>query len=201
MLSSSLKGEWLEFNTVLQVVLANAKFTSCVSSVIYSSYSLLSIAFAPVLADLACDAGCLSIGVATAIVNNFLSLLANFNVDAANALAPNVAGISDIINYLTGTPLGSPTSRPWSAPPQHRTPVSVTNIDAVTCEGTIAFRRVAHPGTGETEAKGITVLYTTNSGDTNTVGPGGWQISHVFSELNTAAWIASLGLPCKPPRS
>ena len=156
MLSSSLEEERSEFNAILQFVLECHPCCQCEVHImrlicdLLQSFSLLSIAFAPVLADPACDVGCLSLGVATAIVNNVLSLL--------------------------------------------------INIDAVTCEGTMAFRWVAYPGTGEMEVKGIAVLYTTNSGDTNKVGPGGWQMSHVFSGFNTAAWIASLGLPCKPPR-
>ena len=167
--------------------------------VLLQSFSLLSIGFAPVSADCACDAECLS-SIAIAITTSFISLLTNFNVDAANALAPNVVDMSDSINYLTGTPLGSSIPWPWPAHAQDRTPISLINIDAVTSDGTIAFRWVAYPGSGEVEVKGITILYTTNGGDKTKVGPGGWQISQVFSEFNTAAWIASLGLPCKLPR-
>ncbi len=167
--------------------------------VVLQSFSLLSIGFAPVLADTPCDANCLSSGVATALVNNFLSLIANFNVDAANALAPNVVDMSDSINYLTGAPLGSSTSRLWPEPPQAGIPISLINIDAVTCEGTIAFRWVAYPGSRDLEVRGIDVLYTANGGDKNKIGPGGWQITHVFSEFNTAAWIESLGVPCRRP--
>ncbi|KAK4150221.1 hypothetical protein C8A00DRAFT_18203 [Chaetomidium leptoderma] len=172
--------------------------------ILLQGLSLLSIAFASVIPDPACDASCPCSALATAIVNNFLSLLTNFNVAAANALTADFIDTSDSIDYLTGIPLGSPTSHPrpafeLSQDAQHRTPISLINIDAVTCEGTIAFRWVAYPGTGEMEVKGISVLHTTNSGDKHKVGPGGWQISHVFSEFNTAAWIVNLGLPCNPP--
>jgi hypothetical protein len=174
--------------------------------VLLQSLSLLSIAFAAVIADPACDANCLSSGLVAAIVNDFISLLTNFNVNVAmTLLTTDLIDTSDSSNYLTGIPLGSPTSHLRSAfelgqDAQHRTPISLINIDAVTCEGTIAFRWVAYPGTGEMEVKGIDILYTTNGGDKNKVGPGGWQISHVFSEFNTAAWIGNLRLPCNPPR-
>ena len=71
------------------------------------SFSLLSIGCAPVLADPACDADCLSSGLATALVNDFLSLIAKFNVDVANVLAPTIVNWSvDFASGRPGTDLG-----------------------------------------------------------------------------------------------
>lgn len=148
---------------------------------------------------------CLHLGAATQIVNEFLSLISAFNSNTANALlADNFVDTSDSINYLAGVPLGSPTFPSKAAfvqgqGTQPAVPISLLNIDAVTCDGVIAFRWVAFPATGKLGVKGINILYTVNGGDKNSVGPGGWQISQVFSEFNSAAWIADLGLPCNPP--
>jgi len=148
---------------------------------------------------------CLHPSVATQIVNEFLSLISAFNSNTANALlADNFVDTSDSINYIAGVPLGSPTFPAKAAfvqgqGSQPSVPISLLDIDAVTCDGVIAFRWVAFPATGKLEVKGINILHTVNGGDKNSVGPGGWQISQVYSEFNNAAWLVDLGLSCNPP--
>lgn len=149
--------------------------------------------------------GCLSADVAAEIVNDFLSLIGNFNLDLANLLiADSFVDTSDSIDYLAGIPLGSPTfpskaAFEAGAGSQGPLAISLIKLDAFTCDGVIAFRWIAYPESGQLEVKGINVLYTVNGGDTSSVGPGGWQISQVFSEFNSAAWIVDLGASCSPP--
>ena len=182
------------------------------NTVFLQALSLLSVASAAAVPAPAANAAhrargnsCLCLEVATEIVNDFLSLISAYNNDTANALlADSFVDTSDSINYLAGIPLGGPTFPSkaifelgqGSQPP---VPISLLNIDAVTCDGVIAFRWVGYPATAQLEVKGINILYTVNGGDKNSVGPGGWQISQVFSEFNSAAWITDLGLPCNPP--
>jgi len=148
---------------------------------------------------------CLSSDLATQIANGFLSLISAYDNKTANALlADSFVDTSDSINYLAGIPLGNPTFPVKAAFEQGQgfqppVPISLLKVDAVTCDGVIAFRWVGYPATGKIEVKGINILYTVNGGDKQSVGPGGWQISQVFSEFNSAAWIVDLGLPCNPP--
>ena len=179
-------------------------------TVVLQALSLLSLASAAAVPAPAAKANhrargdsCLCLDVATEIVNGFLSLISAYNNDTANALlADNFVDTSDSIDYLAGIPLGGPTFPSkaifelgqGSQPP---VPISLLKIDAVTCD-VIAFRWVAFPAIGTLGVNGIDILYTVNGGDKNSVGPGGWQISQVFSEFNSAAWIVDLGLPCNP---
>jgi len=179
---------------------------------VLQALSLFSLASAAALPAPVADATnsppqdkCLPNYIAGEIVNSFLSLISAYNGAVAdNLLADNFVDTSDSINYLAGIPLGGPTfpakvafeQGQGSQPP---VPVSLLNIDAVTCDGVIAFRWVGFPAIASLEVKGINILYTVNNGDTNAVGPSGWQISQVFSEFNSAAWIVDLGLPCNPP--
>lgn len=180
--------------------------------VLLQALSLFSLASASALPAPVAEAAhqargnnCLPAGVAQQLVNGFLSLISAFNSDTANAiLADNFMDTSDSINYLAGIPLGSPTFPSKAAFEQGQgsqpaVPISLLKIDAVTCDGVIAFRWVAFPATGKLEVKGINILYTVHSGGKDSRGSGGWQISQVLSEFNSAAWIVDLGLPCNPP--
>jgi hypothetical protein len=73
-------------------------------------------------------------------------------------------------------------------------------VDSVSCEGVITFRWSANVG-GPLPVKGINVLYTelVAGGDINAVGAGGWQITRVFSEFNSAAWVIDIGGTCAVP--
>lgn len=177
--------------------------------VLFQALSLCSLSWAFALPAPGLDEGpkdkCLPNGVATQIIDGFLSLISAYNNDVADSLlADNFQDTSDSINYLAGIPLGSTTFPTKSAFEQGQgsqgaVPISLINIDAITCDGVIAFRWVAYPATAQLEVKGINVLYTVNSGDKKSMGKGGWQISQVFSEFNNAAWIVDLGLSCNPP--
>jgi len=181
-------------------------------TVFLQALSLLSLALAAAVPAPAAKANhqargdsCLCLDVATEIVSGFLSLISAYNNDTANALLANkFVDTSDSIEYLVGIPLGSLTF-PSKAifelgqGSQPLVPISLLKIDAVTCDGVIAFRWVAFSAIGTLGVNGIDILYTVNSGDKNSVGPGGWQISQVFSEFNSAACIVDLGLPCNPP--
>ncbi|KAJ9654451.1 hypothetical protein H2198_006531 [Neophaeococcomyces mojaviensis] len=132
-------------------------------------------------------------------------MLSAYNNSTANALlADNFVDASDSIDYLAVITLGSPTF-PFEAAfeqgqgTQAPVPISLHNVDAVTCNGVIAFRWITYPATGKLEVKGSNILYTVSGRDKNSVEHGGSQISQVFSEFNSAAWIVDLELPCNPP--
>lgn len=152
---------------------------------------------------------CLPPNIGSQIASEFLSLVGidagTFDVALANSLiADDFVDTSDSINYLAGIPLGGPTfsskaafiAGAGSQAPMHFT---LLNVDGVSCNGVIAFRWVTFPGSGQLEAKGINIIYTVNGGDLNSIGPGGWQVSRVFTEFNSAAWIVDIGGTCPPP--
>ena len=152
---------------------------------------------------------CLQQNVATEIVNQFVSLLTAFNPTVATSLlsASSFTDTSDSINFLGGYPLGAPTFQSQQAfiagqGTQPAIGMNVTSIDAVSCEGVIAFRWVGSMGPNTQPVKGINVLYTSNCdtmGGGKGKGVGGWVITQVFSEFNSGAWTNNIGGSCKPP--
>jgi hypothetical protein len=149
---------------------------------------------------------CIPYDTAVAIVNDFVSTLTDFQTSVAeNLLAPNFTDTSDSIDFLAGIPLGSVTFPSPAAfiAGQGAEPaigLEIINIDAVTCDGVIVFRWVAQVGEQIDEVKGITVLNTVASGsDCTVVGPSGYQLSAVFSEFNSAAWVLDIGGTCSGP--
>lgn len=135
------------------------------------------------------------------MVQAFVSLLTDYSQDVAEALlAANFQDTSDSINFLEGAPLGSTTfpSKQAFEEGQSEQPAipsfTVLNIDAITCEGVVAWRWLAE--LGQDEVKGINIFYATKTGEGNY---GGWQISQNFSEFNSAAWVVDIGGTCAAP--
>jgi len=152
------------------------------------------------------NSACLDESVAAEIVSQFGSLLSNYsNSTANNLLASDFVDTSDSINYLAGIPLGGatfPSKQAFELGQGSQPPVGfqVLSIDAVTCNGVIAFRWVAQVGQQTYPAQGIDILYASLKGyNHEKVGPHGWQLDKVYSEFNSAAWVVDIGGTCPPP--
>ena len=135
---------------------------------------------------------CLCEDSATYLVNGFASLISAYNNATANAiLANNLVDYSDSILSLQGLPLGGPAFPSKAAfeagqGAQPAVPFNVIAIESFNCD-TIAFRwNVTLP---PNPVKGITILKASNSqGQKNT-----WQISTIFTEFNSIAWLQDIG--------
>ena len=156
------------------------------------------------------DDKCIPYNTAVGIVQAFVSTLTAFDVNTAtNLLAPGFTDTSSSINFLTGAPLEgltfpSPGAYIAGQGAQPAIGVDILNIDAVTCDGVIAFRWVGHVGLDIAPSNGISILYTIKSGpDPTIVGPGGYQLETLFSEFNSAAWVEDIGgsVTLPPPQS
>jgi hypothetical protein len=148
---------------------------------------------------------CIPYDVAIEIETQWVSTLTSFNAAVAqNLLAPNLVDTSDSINYIAGIPLGGPTFPSAQAYIQGQgaqPPIGFTVLatDAITCDGTIALRWQAAVAEQIYPVKGITILKAVQSGTDAVVGPTGWQLAEIFTEFNSAAWVADLGATCPPP--
>jgi len=145
------------------------------------------------------DGQCLSMNDATHLVNAFASLLTDFKVSVANkTLADDFTDTSDSINWLAGIPLGSVTfpSKAAFIAGQGAEPsigFEVLSIDAVTCD-VIAYRWVASVASMEFPVKGISIIDAIHCS-------GQWQVESVFTEFNSAAWVADIGGSCSAPKA
>lgn len=135
---------------------------------------------------------CLTPGTAESLVDGFGSLISNYQASVAEKiLSEELTDWSDSINELSGIPLGSitfPTKEAFeqgqgSQPP---VPFELLAIEAVTCD-TIAIRWLG--GLQPEPVKGITILKTSNKDGT----ADGWQISTIYTEFNSAAWVTDIG--------
>lgn len=148
--------------------------------------------------------GCIPYDVAISIETQWISTLTNFDEAVAeNLLYPGLVDTSDSINYIAGIPLGGPTfpsAQAYEAGQGAQQPIGVTLLatDAVTCD-TIVLRWVGQVGENIYPANGITVLKVIQVGADASVGPTGWQLSKIYTEFNSAAWIADIGGSCPPP--
>lgn len=144
-------------------------------------------------------------GVAIEIETQWISTLTNFNLAVTqNLLYPQLVDTSDSINYIAGIPLGGPTFPSAQAYEQGQgaqPPIGFTVLgtDAITCDGVIALRWQAAVAEQIYPVKGITILKAIKVGNDPVVGPTGWQLAEIFTEFNSAAWIADLGATCPPP--
>jgi hypothetical protein len=149
--------------------------------------------------------GCIPYDVAISIETLWISTLTNFDEAVAeNLLYPGLVDTSDSINYIAGIPLGGPTfpsAQAYEAGQGAQQPIGVTVLatDAITCDGTIVLRWVGQVGQNIYPANGITVLKAIKVGNDATVGPTGWQLEKIYTEFNSAAWIADIGGSCPPP--
>jgi len=148
---------------------------------------------------------CIPYDVAIAIETNWISTLTNYDQSVAeNLLYPGLVDYSDSINYIAGIPLGGPTfpsAQAYEAGQGAQPAIGVTVLatEAITCDGTIVLRWTGQVGQNIYPANGITVLKAIKVGDAAVVGPTGWQLEKIYTEFNSAAWIADIGGSCPPP--
>ncbi|EXJ89688.1 hypothetical protein A1O3_02755 [Capronia epimyces CBS 606.96] len=138
---------------------------------------------------------CLSPAQATSIVNTFASLLTapqapDFTSKANALLADSFTDTSGSINFLAGQNISAvtfPSKAAFIGGQGAQPPIpSLTTLDIFyTCDK-IAWRWVAQGiGSDQYEVKGIDTFTITHSG----------QISAVFAEFNSGAWLADIGNP------
>ncbi|EXJ73130.1 uncharacterized protein Z519_03557 [Cladophialophora bantiana CBS 173.52] len=135
---------------------------------------------------------CLNQATAQYLVDGFGKLISAYtDADAQKLLADNLVDYSDSINSLIGQPVGGPTfpskaafmAGQGSQPP---VPFQLLALEAFNCD-TISFRWLA--GLQPQPVKGITVLKASNSqGQKDT-----WQISTIYTEFNSIAWLEDIG--------
>ncbi|KAJ4509053.1 hypothetical protein HRR81_007311 [Exophiala dermatitidis] len=138
---------------------------------------------------------CLSPAQATSIVNTFASLLtapqaADFASKANALLADSFTDTSGSINLLASQNISGvtfPSKAAFLAGQGAQPPIpTVTTLDIFYTCNKIAWRWVGKGiGSGQYEVKGI---------DTFTITPSG-QISEVYAEFNSGAWLADIGNP------
>ncbi|OAL35651.1 hypothetical protein AYO20_05032 [Fonsecaea nubica] len=135
---------------------------------------------------------CLTQGTVESIVDGFGKLISAYtDADAQRLLADDLVDYSDSINSLIGAPVGTATfpskaafmAGQGSQPP---VPFELLAIEAYNCD-TISLRWIG--GLQPQPVKGITVLKASNSqGQKDT-----WQISTIFTEFNSIAWLQDIG--------
>ncbi|OAP58114.1 hypothetical protein AYL99_07204 [Fonsecaea erecta] len=137
-------------------------------------------------------AKCLTQPSVDTLVTGFGQLISNYtDALAETILADNLTDFSDSINSLIGQPVGGATfpskaafeAGQGSQPP---VPFQLIAIEAYNCD-TISLRWIA--GLQPQPVKGITVLKASNSqGQKDT-----WQISTIYTEFNSIAWLEDIG--------
>jgi hypothetical protein len=149
---------------------------------------------------------CIPTDVLAGIQNAWISTLTNYQQSTAeNLLYPGLQDFSDSINYIGGFPLGQvtfPSAQAYEAGQGAQPPIGFTvlNPGAIyTCDGYITLRWKGDVGSKQLPANGITILKAIKVGNDNVVGPTGYQLSEIYTEFNSAAWITDLGGSCPPP--